>query len=307
MSQNGIIETHRRDVAESRPRRGHREDSIYYDRANRHWVAAVSLGYKGGKRVRRKVTGRTKTEVRTKLRDLRCDLDHGVRSSATYTVSDALDDWLGGRSDRARELYRDTVKPLHERLGEVKLRELMAGTCTRPSRRWPGGCRLAACSSLEDGVERGGEVRSAVADQELDALELLVEAEGEVAGLLHGPLARRARGDPAEMDPAGAMFDEHQDIQSLQQHGVHVQEVDREDPGCLGVQELPPCRGRAAWGGIDACGVQDLPDGGRRGSRAGFRQFAVDPAVSPRRPRDRLGGSPTGCRTAPIRTRCGPS
>jgi integrase len=91
----------------------------------------VSLGYKGGKRVRRKVTGRTKTEVRTKLRDLRRDLDSCVRSSATYTVGAALDDWLAnglsGRSDRTRELYRDTVKPLRERLGEVKLRELTAG------------------------------------------------------------------------------------------------------------------------------------------------------------------------------------
>jgi integrase len=120
-----------RDVAESRPRRGHGEDSIYYDQANHYWVAAVSLGYKGGKRVRRKVTGRTKTEVRTKLRDLRRDLDHGVRSSATYTVGDALDDWLAnglnGRSDRTKELYRDTVKALRERLGEIKLRELTAG------------------------------------------------------------------------------------------------------------------------------------------------------------------------------------
>jgi integrase len=80
---------------------------------------------------RRKVTGRTKTEVRTKLRDLRRDLDHGVRPRATYTVGDALDDWLAnglsGRSDRTRELYRDTVKALRDRLGEVKLRELTAG------------------------------------------------------------------------------------------------------------------------------------------------------------------------------------
>ena len=118
-------------MAESRPRRGHGEDSIYYDQANHYWVAAVSLGYKGGKRVRRKVTGRTKTEVRTKLRDLRRDLDNGVRSSATYTVGDALDDWLAnglsGRSDRTKDLYRDTVKPLREQFGEVKLRELTAG------------------------------------------------------------------------------------------------------------------------------------------------------------------------------------
>ena len=40
------------------------------------------------------MTGRTKTEVRTKLRDLRRDLDSGIRPRATYTVGDALDDWL---------------------------------------------------------------------------------------------------------------------------------------------------------------------------------------------------------------------
>ena len=77
------------------------------------------------------MTGRTKTEVKAKLRDLRRDLDKGVRPSATYTVGNALDDWLAGglngRSDRTRDLYRDTVKPLRERLGEVKLRELTAG------------------------------------------------------------------------------------------------------------------------------------------------------------------------------------
>ena len=56
-----------------------------------------------------------------------------------------------------------------------------------------------------------------------------------------------------------------------------------EDPGCLGVQELPPGRARTARRRIDACGAQDLPDGGRRDSYAEFRQFAMDPAVSPQR------------------------
>ena len=82
---------------------------MYFDRANNYWVAAVSLGYKAGKRVRRKVTGRTKTEVKAKLRQLRQELDNGVRSSAIYTVGNALDDWLAGglsgRSDRTKELY----------------------------------------------------------------------------------------------------------------------------------------------------------------------------------------------------------
>ena len=65
-------------------------------RANNYWVAAVSLGYKAGKRVRRKVQGRTKTEVKAKLRELRRDLESGVRPSATYTVGAALDDWMTG-------------------------------------------------------------------------------------------------------------------------------------------------------------------------------------------------------------------
>ena len=39
-----------------------------------------------------------------------------------------------------------------------------------------GGAQDPRSGGLEDGVERGGEVRSAVADQELDALEPLVEA-----------------------------------------------------------------------------------------------------------------------------------
>ena len=39
-------------------------------------------------------------------------------------------------------------------------------------------------------------------------------AEGEVAGLLHRPVAGRVRGDAAQVHPAGAVLDEHQDVQS---------------------------------------------------------------------------------------------
>src|SRR5437899_11453251 len=53
--------------------------------------------------------------------------------------------------------------------------------------------------------------------------EPLVEGEGKVAGLLHRPFSGGVGGDAAQMHPAGAMFDEHQDVQSLQQHGVHVE------------------------------------------------------------------------------------
>jgi hypothetical protein len=95
---------------------------------------------------------------------------------------------------------------------------------------------------LEYGVERAGKVRAAVADQESHVPEPLVEAEGEVAGLLRRLLAGRAGSDAAQVHPAGTVLDEYQDVQSPEEHGVHVQEVDGEDPGGLGMQELPPGR-----------------------------------------------------------------
>jgi hypothetical protein len=65
-------------------RRGHADDSIYWDESKRRYVGAVSLGWSadGQRRIRRKVRGRTKTEVRDKLRELRSALDGGIRPSA---------------------------------------------------------------------------------------------------------------------------------------------------------------------------------------------------------------------------------
>jgi hypothetical protein len=54
------------------------------------------------------------------------------------------------------------------------------------------------------------------------------------------------------------MFDEDQDMQPAKEHDVHVQEIDCDDPGSLGVQELPPARARAPRCRIDARGMQDL-------------------------------------------------
>ena len=85
------------------------------------------------------------------------------------------------------------------------------------------------------------------------------------------------------MHPAGAVLDEHQDVQSSQKHGVHVQEVHRGDPGGLRVQELPPGRARAPRRRIEARSTQDLPHRGRRYRHAELRQLAMDPAVSPQR------------------------
>ena len=74
-------------------RRGHGEDSIYWDSSMRRYVGAVSLGFaSAGARIRRKVTGRSKAEVRSKLRELHQEVDRGLRPRQGYTVNDALDD-----------------------------------------------------------------------------------------------------------------------------------------------------------------------------------------------------------------------
>ena len=88
-------------------RRGHGEDGIYFDhrgdcRDSAHhrtcagrWRGVVSLGFDlDGKRIRRKVSGKTRTEVKDKLKALHSELDAGLRSAAGYTVEKAVADWL---------------------------------------------------------------------------------------------------------------------------------------------------------------------------------------------------------------------
>ena len=69
-------------------RRGHGEASVYRDAANGTWVGAISLGWRpDGSRVRRKVTGRTKTVVREKLKKIQAEAEAGMKTSASYTLA----------------------------------------------------------------------------------------------------------------------------------------------------------------------------------------------------------------------------
>jgi integrase len=113
-------------------RRGHGEDAIYFAAAKNRYVGAVSLGFgPNGRRVRRKVYGRTKQEVRDKLKAVHADLDRGLRTSGRYTVRQAVEDWLQhglpGRSERTRDVNREAAAPLLEVIGSKPLRELTAG------------------------------------------------------------------------------------------------------------------------------------------------------------------------------------
>lgn len=112
-------------------RRGFGEDGIYLDAARNRYMGAISLGYgPNGKRIRRKVSGKTKQEVRTKLQALHEELNAGVKSSSTYTVREAVDDWLreglDGTSERTRTLYEGLLEPLLNGIGARLLRDLGA-------------------------------------------------------------------------------------------------------------------------------------------------------------------------------------
>jgi integrase len=126
-----------------RTRRGYGEDSIYFDHASdcrdrQHhrgcpgrWRGSVSLGFgPDGKRIRRKVSGQTKTEVKDKLQLLHDELRAGVRSSPKYTVQNAVDDWLAhGLDDRSAKTIatnREVLAPLTALIGAARLRELTA-------------------------------------------------------------------------------------------------------------------------------------------------------------------------------------
>ena len=58
-------------------------------------------------------------------------MDAGVRSSKTYTVREAAEDWLredlDGTSDRTRALYEGLLGPLLDVIGARPLRVLSAG------------------------------------------------------------------------------------------------------------------------------------------------------------------------------------
>lgn len=76
------------------------------------------------------MTGRTKTEVKAKLRALRDEIAQGVHSSATYTLQNAVDDWLreglDGKSARTVELYRGRLNGVTDAIGAMWLRDLSA-------------------------------------------------------------------------------------------------------------------------------------------------------------------------------------
>lgn len=127
-----MSETTTGGAATKRPRRGRGEHSIYWDESKNCWAGAVSLGHDAtGKRRRVKACGKTKTEVRAKLKELIKERETGVKSTVRYTVADAVNDWLarGLRTADPNTVAKCTSlanKHIIPIIGKAKLRDLTA-------------------------------------------------------------------------------------------------------------------------------------------------------------------------------------
>ena len=91
----------------------------------------VSLGFAAdGKRIRKKVSGKTRTEVKDKLKALHSELDAGVRTEQGYTVETAVAEWLAeglpGRTPKTVEVNEDALRPVLAVIGSIPLRDLTA-------------------------------------------------------------------------------------------------------------------------------------------------------------------------------------
>ena len=76
-------------------RRERGDDGIHWDKVNKCYQGTISLGYgDDGKRLRRTVRGKTKTEVKDKLDELHKEIKAGIETPATYTIRQCVTDWL---------------------------------------------------------------------------------------------------------------------------------------------------------------------------------------------------------------------
>ena len=114
-------------------RRARGEGGLHWDENRARWIAAVTIGYDArGKRITRKASGKTKTEAKTKLRELLRDQDDGIPTPQEgYTVADAVAYWLTyglrGRDEATVSNYTTLAKThILPTLGKRKLRELSA-------------------------------------------------------------------------------------------------------------------------------------------------------------------------------------
>ncbi len=116
-------------------RREHGDDGIYWDKINKCYVGTISLGnHSNGKRRRRTVRGKTKTEVKDKLSALHDEINAGIQTPAAYTVRQCVTDWLDSLEldPHTVATYRGQAeKWIYPAIGATKLKDFKATDADR--------------------------------------------------------------------------------------------------------------------------------------------------------------------------------
>ncbi|GAA2492300.1 site-specific integrase [Terrabacter carboxydivorans] len=114
-------------------RRSRGEGGLHFSESRQRWVATAHVGFKpDGKRIVKRASGVTKTEAKTRLREILRDMDDGLGVQGhQFTVEDALRDWLAyglsGRDPKTVEASRIlSERRIIPGLGRRRLRELTA-------------------------------------------------------------------------------------------------------------------------------------------------------------------------------------
>src|SRR6266487_451584 len=133
----------------------------------------------------------------------------------------------------------------------------------------------------EHRVERSGELRVAIADQELERAGPLAEVHDQVACLLRDPRACRMAGNAEDVDASGVELDHEEHMQPSEQDSVDVEEVAGQQAVRLGAQELLPTRTRAPWRRRQTCRGEDPAHRALPHAVSEPDRFALNPAVAP--------------------------
>ncbi|WP_339156569.1 tyrosine-type recombinase/integrase [Actinomadura luteofluorescens] len=178
-------------------RRGNGEDSIYRD--GDRWRGAVSVGYDDkGRRVRKKVSGRTRAEVARKLKEVREAVDTGTVPDDRITVKAFLERWVsvnlpGTVAESTEDDYADMVR-LHlvPALGRKKLNKL---TVAEVDRLW--NAKREAGYAANSRKNMRNVLRRALAQAEREGL-----VARNVAALSAAPRAAQREGRTLTLDQA---------------------------------------------------------------------------------------------------------
>jgi hypothetical protein len=184
------------------------------------------------------------------------ELVEGMAQMALVPEEGAAEEFVAAGLDPA---LHDGVHAWHPDAGED---DLDAGVC-------------------QELVEERGELRVPISDQVSDGGLGVFQVHDEVSGGLGDPVGGGVRGGAEDPDAASGVLNDGQAVLALVGQGDGFDEVAGQEGVGLGVQEVGPGGGTAVGRGVEALGLEYLPDAGRGDLDAEGGEFAVHPAVAP--------------------------